>query len=184
MGRWEGERCGQAVAPRRVANEHAQHGFRVVGKSARPNSAMKAEANGWARSQNARSVGSPLTAYPMSIAVKSISSYLPIRARTNRTRSWMALRTPYRWSACATTATSPRPRRRARRVRRVYLDVDDRIGHLPLLPFSLVFSQEDTFLPSLPVFQGFLPLFAHSLRIPWVWQIQNAFRSDSKISSR
>src|SRR5205807_5728685 len=25
----------------------------------------------------------------------------------NRTRSWMALRTPYRWSACATTATSP-----------------------------------------------------------------------------
>src|SRR6266480_2757972 len=43
----------------------------------------------------------------MSIATKSISSYLPIRARTNRTRSWMALRTPYRWSACATTATSP-----------------------------------------------------------------------------
>jgi tetratricopeptide (TPR) repeat protein len=45
--------------------------------------------------------------------------------------------------------------------------VDDRIGHLPLLPFSLVFSQEDTFLSPLPVFQGFLPLFAHSLRIPW-----------------
>jgi hypothetical protein len=78
-----------------------------VGKSARPNRAMKVEANGWTRSQNARSVGSPLTAYPMSIAAKSISSYLPIRARTNRTRSWMALRTPYRWSACATTATSP-----------------------------------------------------------------------------
>ena len=79
----------------------------AVGKSARPNRAMKAEANGWTRSQNARSVGSPLTAYPMSIAAKSISSYLPIRARTNRTRSFMAPRTPYRWSACATTATSP-----------------------------------------------------------------------------
>src|SRR5215469_16846120 len=63
----------------------------------------------------------------------------------------------------------PKPGRRARRVRRVHLDVDDRIGHLPLLPFSLVFSQEDTFLSSLPVFQGFLPLFAHSLRIPWAW---------------
>jgi hypothetical protein len=43
----------------------------------------------------------------MSIAAKSSSSYLPIRARTNRTRSFMAPRTPYRWSACATTATSP-----------------------------------------------------------------------------
>src|SRR5216683_711681 len=30
-----------------------------------------------------------------------------------------------------------------------------------------VFSQVATFLPSLPVFQGVLPLFAHSLRIPW-----------------
>jgi MFS transporter, DHA1 family, inner membrane transport protein len=60
-----------------------------------------------------------------------------------------------------------KPGWRARRVRWVHLDMDDRIGHLPLLPFSLVFSQEDTFLPSLPVFQGFLPIFAHSLRIPW-----------------
>jgi hypothetical protein len=51
----------------------------------------------------------------------------------------------------------PKPGRRAGRVRRVYLDVDDRIGHLPLLPFSLVFSQEGTFLSSLPVFQDFLP---------------------------
>jgi hypothetical protein len=58
----------------------------------------------------------------------------------------------------------PKP---GRGVRWVHLDTDDRIGHLPLLPFSLVFSQEDTFLPPLPVFQDFLPLFAHSLRIPW-----------------
>ena len=78
-----------------------------VGKSARPNRAMNALANGWTRSQNARSVGSPLTAYPMSMATKSISSYLPIRARTNRTRSSMALRIPCRWSACVTTTTSP-----------------------------------------------------------------------------
>jgi hypothetical protein len=56
----------------------------------------------------------------------------------------------------------PKPGRRTRQVRRVHLDVDDRIGHLPLLPFSLVFSQEDTFLSSLPVFQGFLPLLAPS----------------------
>jgi hypothetical protein len=28
-------------------------------------------------------------------------------------------------------------------------------------------SQDDTFLSSLPVFQGVLPLFAHSLCIPW-----------------
>jgi 3-oxoacyl-[acyl-carrier protein] reductase len=62
----------------------------------------------------------------------------------------------------------PKPGWRTRRVRWVYLDLDDRISHLPLLPFLLVFSQEDTFLPSLLVFQGFLPLLAHSLRIPWV----------------
>ena len=62
----------------------------------------------------------------------------------------------------------PKPGRRAGRVCRVYLDLDDRIGHLPLLPFSLVFSQVDTFLPFLPAFLGFLPLLAHSLRIPWV----------------
>src|SRR5919108_52476 len=31
-----------------------------------------------------------------------------------------------------------------------------------------VFSQVATFLPFLLVFQGFLPLLAHSLRIPWV----------------
>jgi hypothetical protein len=68
---------------------------------------MNVLANGWTRSQNARSVGSPLTAYPMSMATKSISSYLPIRARTNRTRSSMALRIPCRWSACVTTTTSP-----------------------------------------------------------------------------
>jgi hypothetical protein len=61
----------------------------------------------------------------------------------------------------------PKPAWRTRRVRWVYLDVDDRISHLPRLPFSLVFSQEDTFLPSLLVFRGFLPLLAHSLRIPW-----------------
>jgi hypothetical protein len=30
-----------------------------------------------------------------------------------------------------------------------------------------VFSQVATFLPFLLVFQGFLPLLAHSLRIPW-----------------
>ncbi len=60
----------------------------------------------------------------------------------------------------------PKPGRRARRVRRVHLDVDDRIGHLPLLPFSLVFSQEDTFLSSLPVFQGFLPLFGSLVAYP------------------
>jgi len=56
----------------------------------------------------------------------------------------------------------PKPGRRTRQVRRVHLDVDDRIGHLPLLPFSLVFSQENTFLSSLPVFQCFLPLLAPS----------------------
>src|SRR5260370_28602321 len=56
----------------------------------------------------------------------------------------------------------PKPGRRARRVRRVYLDLDDGIGHLPLLPFSLVFSQVDTFLPFLLVFQGFLPLLSPS----------------------
>src|SRR5438128_11024371 len=41
---------------------------------------------------------------------------------------------------------------------------------LPLLPTSAgerVFSQVATFLPFLLVFQGFLPLLAHSLRIPW-----------------
>src|SRR5260221_11971149 len=43
----------------------------------------------------------------MSMATKSISSYLPIRARTNRTRSSIALSTPNRWRACATTTTSP-----------------------------------------------------------------------------
>src|SRR6266849_5361425 len=37
-----------------------------------------------------------------------------------------------------------------------------------------VFSQVATFLPSLPVFQGVLPLFAHSLRIPW----ENEFLKD------
>jgi hypothetical protein len=61
----------------------------------------------------------------------------------------------------------PKPGRRTRQVRRVHLDVDDRIGHLLLLPFPLVFSQLDTFLLSLPVFQESLPLFSHSLRIPW-----------------
>src|SRR5438132_5890595 len=43
---------------------------------------------------------------------------------------------------------------------------------LPLLPTSAgerVFSQVATFLPFLLVFQGFLPLLAHSLRIPWVF---------------
>ncbi len=61
----------------------------------------------------------------------------------------------------------PKPGRRTRRVCWVHLDLDDRISHLPLLPFALVFSQEDTFLPFLLVFQGFLPPLAHSLRIPW-----------------
>ncbi len=32
-----------------------------------------------------------------------------------------------------------------------------------------VFSQVATFLPFLLVFQGFLPLLAHSLRIPWAY---------------
>ena len=34
MGRWEGEHCGRAVLPRRVANEHALHGFRAAGNEA------------------------------------------------------------------------------------------------------------------------------------------------------
>src|SRR5258708_21932350 len=61
----------------------------------------------------------------------------------------------------------PKPGRRTRRVCWVHLDLDDRISHLPLLPFALVFSQEDTFLPFLLVFQGLLPPLPHSLRIPW-----------------
>src|SRR5919109_5382524 len=69
----------------------------------------------------------------------------------------------------------PKPGWRTRRVRWVHLDLDDRISHLPLLSFSLVFSQEDTFLPSLLVFQGFLPLLAHSLRIPWEQLLQEPF---------
>src|SRR6266446_4198006 len=51
---------------------------------------------------------------------------------------------------------------------------------LPLLPTSAgerVFSQVATFLPFLLVFQGFLPLLAHSLRIPWVKQTSWVFCS-------
>jgi hypothetical protein len=36
-----------------------------------------------------------------------------------------------------------------------------------------VFSQVATFLPFLLVFQGFLPLLAHSLRIPWEKSLQD-----------
>src|SRR5258708_56955 len=43
----------------------------------------------------------------MSMATKSIISYLPIRARTKRTRSSIACINPNLWNACATTATSP-----------------------------------------------------------------------------
>src|SRR6266700_1115277 len=143
-----------------------------VGRSARPNSAMNSLANGWTRSQNARSVGSPLTAYPMSIAAKSISSYLPIRARTNRTRSFMAPRTPYRWSACATTATSPNQDGvLGESVGSTWMWATGSVIFLSSLSHSFS-SQDDTFLSSLPVFQGVLPLFAHSLRIPWVRWVQ------------
>src|SRR6266851_2074177 len=107
----------------------------------------------------------------MSIAAKSISSYLPIRARTNRTRSFMAPRTPYRWSACATTATSPIPDGvLGESVGSTWMWATGSVIFLSSLSHSFS-SQDDTFLSSLPVFQGVLPLLAHSLRIPWAYTI-------------
>src|SRR5215472_9999284 len=103
----------------------------------------------------------------MSMATKSISSYLPIRPRTKRTRSWMALRTPYRWSACATTATSPNQDGvLGESVGSTWMWTTGSVIFLasPSHSFS---RRQDTFLSSLLVFQGFLPLLAHSLRIPW-----------------
>src|SRR6266436_6942834 len=41
-----------------------------------------------------------------------------------------------------------------------------------------VFSQVATFLPFLLVFQGFLPLLAHSLRIPWECRVLGTFYQD------
>src|SRR6266700_6621284 len=49
MGRWEGEHCGRAVLPRRVANEHALHGFRAAG-----NEASRERAFPWPERRSAR----------------------------------------------------------------------------------------------------------------------------------
>src|SRR5215470_17006822 len=98
----------------------------------------------------------------MSIATKSISSYLPIRARTNRTRSSIAFRSPCRWSACATTATSPNQGGvLGEFVGSTWMWTTGSVIFLFSLSHSFS-SQEDTFLPSLPVFQGVLPLLAPS----------------------
>src|SRR5581483_2823386 len=75
----------------------------------------------------------------MSIATKSISSYLPIRARTNRTRDQSGFESSISLERVSHHGHFPKPGRCTRRVRRVHLDVDDRIGHLPLFPFTLVF---------------------------------------------
>src|SRR5712691_5211553 len=50
MGRWEGEHCGRAVLPRRVANEHALHGFRAAG-----NEASRERAFPWPERRSAQS---------------------------------------------------------------------------------------------------------------------------------
>src|SRR5260370_41767369 len=76
----------------------------------------------------------------------------------------------------------PKPRRRGGRVPRGHLDVNDRIGHLPLLPFSLVFSQVATFLPSLPVFHAFSPfsLTRCVSRGQWMAIVSTAFPNLSR----
>src|SRR6266851_5126970 len=103
----------------------------------------------------------------MSIATKSISSYLPIRARTNRTRSWMALRTPYRWSACATTATSPNQDGvLGEFVGSTWMWTTGSVIFLSSLSHS--FSLRKThFCRLCQFFRAFFPSSAHSLRIPW-----------------
>src|SRR5258708_2786901 len=103
----------------------------------------------------------------MSIATKSISSYLPIRARTNRTRSWLALRTPYRWSACATTATSPNQDGvLGEFVGSTWMWTTGSVIFLSSLSHS--FSLRKThFCRLCQFFRAFFPSSAHSLRIPW-----------------
>src|SRR5216683_5752659 len=110
----------------------------------------------------------------MSIATKSISSYLPIRARTNRTRSWMALRTPYRWSACATTATSPNQDGvLGEFVGSTWMWTTGSVIFLSSLSHS--FSLRKThFCRLCQFFRAFFPSSAHSLRIPWAGDLLGA----------